>query len=571
MSIMQATPDLATRDAVARLAELCPLFTAAASREKQQLLELLAGRRIRAAYLLRQLHGSLCYLCAFPDNGAIYRAARLALTAFAERVQALSDSQLALLEDSGIAGTRIRYPFAYANVAWLVGQFTEHVEIDWNSTESTEKLDTLLQLLASPAEQPVFEEQALAADDYLRLARDSHNTSELQRFFGLCDVRPQTEKFIETLYDPPAVQVIWNLKDCRGSRTHNYLPARRIFYRKGGMRRPGKRPEHDIIRPMAVTHLSRREGAMLLDVAKAALLVRSREVYHFQYGSPDAVYLASAGRGIQIAFFGALPERRFNLDVSFGYMVFANGMPVAYGGISPLFNQGNTGLNVLDEYRRGESAFLYSQVLRMGHSLFGCRRFIVNPYQFGEDNAEALRSGAFWFYYRLGFRPVDEHVRTLAEREFTRLATRRGRRSPLALLKQLASCDMHLLLPGGGKTAVFEECWLSTLALGAAKLIACQGLRHRQAVSAIARDIATRLNIRNTGSWNAGEREQLRRLAPVFGLIPDLDRWSRAEKRALAAIIRAKAAPSERQYARLMARHSRLQSSLRRYCKISCK
>jgi hypothetical protein len=321
---------------------------------------------------------------------------------------------------------------------------------------------------------------------------------------------------------------------------------------------------------MAVTHLSPREGAKLLDATKAALLVRSREVYHFQYGSAYAVYLASAGRGVQIAFFGALPERRFNLDVSFGYMVFANGMPVAYGGISPLFNQGNTGLNVLDEYRRGESAFLYSQVLRMGHSLFGCRRFIVNPYQFGEDNAEALRSGAFWFYYRLGFRPVDEHVRTLAEREFTRLATRRSRRSPLALLKQLASCDMHLQLPGGGKKVVFEERWLSTLALGAAELIARQGLHHHHAVSAIARDIAARLNIRNTGSWSAGEREQLRRLAPVFGLIPELDRWSPGEKRALVAIIRAKAAPSERHYARLMARHSRLQAGLRRYCRKSC-
>ena len=567
---MQVTPDLATRDAIARLAELCPLFTAAASREKLQLLDLLVGRRIGAAYLIRKLHGSLCYLCAFPDNGAIYRAARLALTAFAERVRALAEGQLALLEDSGIAGSRVRYPFAYASVAWLVGKFAEYVEFDWNSGEPMEKLDTLLQLLTSPAEQPIFEEQVLAADDYLRLARGNHRHSELQWFFGLCDVSPRAEKFIEAFYDPPVVEVVWNLEDCKGSRTHNYLPARRIFYRKGGMRRPGKQPGDDIIRPMAVTHLSRREGAMLLDAAKAALLVRSREVYLIQYGSADAVYLASAGRGIQIAFFGALPERRFNLDVSFGYMVFANGMPVAYGGVSPLFNQGNTGLNVLDEYRRGESAFLYSQVLRMGHSLFGCRRFIANPYQFGEENAEALSSGAFWFYYNLGFRPVDEHVRTLAERESARLATRHGRRSPLALLKQLASCDMHLLLPGGGKTAVFEERWLSTLALGAAKLIASRGLRHHQAVSVIARDIATRLNIRNTGSWSAGEREQLRRLAPVFGLIPDLDSWSREEKRALAAIIRAKAAPSERQYARLMARHTRLQSSLRRYCRKNC-
>ena len=34
-------------------------------------------------------------------------------------------------------------------------------------------------------------------------------------------------------------------------------------------------------------------------------------------------------------------------------------------------------------------------------------RFVVEPSQFGGTNKEGLLSGAFWFYYRLGFRPID--------------------------------------------------------------------------------------------------------------------------------------------------------------------
>ncbi len=71
---------------------------------------------------------------------------------------------------------------------------------------------------------------------------------------------------------------------------------------------------------------------------------------------------------------------------------------------------------------------LVAAVLGAAHRVFGCERFIVNPYQFGAGNAEAIRSGAFWFYYRLGFRPVDGAIAARAAREFARLSGRRGAR-----------------------------------------------------------------------------------------------------------------------------------------------
>jgi len=50
-------------------------------------------------------------------------------------------------------------------------------------------------------------------------------------------------------------------------------------------------------------------------------------------------------------------------------------------------------------------------------------------------------------------------------------------------------------------------------------------------------------------------------LSPLVALLP-LERWSSAERRALALLIRAKGAPSEREYVRRFGQHEKLQRAL---------
>jgi hypothetical protein len=38
--------------------------------------------------------------------------------------------------------------------------------------------------------------------------------------------------------------------------------------------------------------------------------------------------------------------------------------------------------------------------------LLGVEVFSLDPYQIGHENEEGIESGAFWFYRKLGFRPV---------------------------------------------------------------------------------------------------------------------------------------------------------------------
>ena len=60
------------------------------------------------------------------------------------------------------------------------------------------------------------------------------------------------------------------------------------------------------------------------------------------------------------------------------------------------------------------------------------------------------------------------------------------------------------------------------------------------------------------------ERKAFTDLALVLDRIPDLARWPRPEKKALAAIARAKAGREEIRYLRLLQRHERLRAAILR-------
>ena len=64
-----------------------------------------------------------------------------------------------------------------------------------------------------------------------------------------------------------------------------------------------------------------------------------------------------------------------------------------------------------------ETAWVYAQTLRLLHQLHGTRAISVYPYQIGDDNEEAIASGAFWFYRKLGFRSMHPDLEKLAQAE----------------------------------------------------------------------------------------------------------------------------------------------------------
>ena len=98
-------------------------------------------------------------------------------------------------------------------------------------------------------------------------------------------------------------------------------------------------------------------------------------------------------------------EWRLPLRGYYAGFTLKNGAPINYFEAIGLFEWMEVGFNTFYAFREGETAWIYSKVLHLLHQLAGVTCFSVYPYQIGQDNEEAIQSGAFWFYRKLGFRP----------------------------------------------------------------------------------------------------------------------------------------------------------------------
>ena len=202
-------------------------------------------------------------------------------------------------------------------------------------------------------------------------------------------------------------------------------------------------------------------------------------------------------------------------------MFFKNGVPAGYVELLSLFERAEVGFNLYYTFREGESAWIYARLLRLFRQVLGVNCFSVDPYQIGHENPEAVDSGAFWFYRKLGFRPVEPEVVALVEREELRMRREPGYRSSKRTLDKLARG--YILFEGSGTQ----------------------------------RGVWDRFRVRNIGlavPYGSG-------LTAVLDAVPDLDRWPKEDRSAAAKILRAKRSGSEARCLRLMQRHPRLRAA----------
>lgn len=516
---------------------------------------------------LHRRHSELCFRRAFPCSASSHRGAVDELTGFAAEIASQPAAVRRELGDSGIAGTTINYRFSFDVALWLARKAPNSVSIDWSDLDDTEPLDRLLRHVLQPAEDEYFDSGYASTKEWIEIASAGFHGTDFDWLMAqLHDQR--LHAFYRQFYDAADLPLAWKTGTGRYSKSRNVFRTARTCLRDNGMRARPSRVKQEIGKPLSkISRLPDKRGAELLDVAIASLAARHRETYHFNFANPDEVYLADVGDGISIAVFGLLPEHRFPLECTMGYLVLSNGVPIGYGGSSVLFKQVNTGINIFDEYRGSEAAFLWVQVMRVYHALVGCTRFIANPYQLGSDNREALRSGAFWFYYRLGYRPVDRTIRELALAEQAKIERTRGYRSKRSTLRRLASCDMHLTLPAARQSEFFDEEWLSTSSGLATRELGRSTARSRQtAANRVARQVAADLGIRSLRTWTREEKNGLRALAPFIGALGSSN-WPKIEKARARKLLRAKGGKRELDYARHLAASEHFLRAMRAACR----
>src|SRR4029077_9499607 len=140
--------------------------------------------------------------------------------------------------------------------------------------------------------------------------------------------------------------------------------------------------------------------------------------------------------------------RRLPLRAYTAGFTLKNGVPINYIEAIGLCEWIEIGFNTFYTFRDGETACVYAQVLRCLHALMGATCFSVYPYQIGKDNDEAIESGAFWFYRKLGFRPGRADLLELTRREEKRIGSDPKYRTSARTLRRLADDHVFYELPG---------------------------------------------------------------------------------------------------------------------------
>ena len=122
-------------------------------------------------------------------------------------------------------------------------------------------------------------------------------------------------------------------------------------------------------------------------------------------------------------YFWNLPAaRRLPLRAYVAGFTVKNGVPINYIEAIGLCEWIEVGFNTFYTYRQGETAWIYAQALRCLCAVTGATTISVYPYQIGQNNDEALDSGAFWFYRKLGFRSGRRDLEQIARREEQKIA-----------------------------------------------------------------------------------------------------------------------------------------------------
>jgi hypothetical protein len=185
----------------------------------------------------------------------------------------------------------------------------------------------------------------------------------------------------------------------------------------------------------------------------------------------------------------------------------------------------------------------------------------VYPYQLGHDNEEAINSGAFWFYRKLGFRPGRPELLRLVEREERKIAANPKYRTSARTLRRLAAGHVFYELPGS-EAGAWDRFSTRNIGLRVNAHMARRfGGDARRMRADSARSMARILGI-NTSPWSALEKSSFENFAVVLVPVHDLSSWTHEEKDALVQIIRAKAARNEMKFLHLTQKHERLRDAL---------
>lgn len=538
---------MASIETLTRLEKLRLVFSPAAATDKHQLIGILGKAQLSSASAVRRLHEILCWIRAYPDDERVLAATDAALRTFSARKDLRRfHGQLA---DSGIAGTAIHYHFFWPMALWLSSRWPTLLHFDRDCGEGEDWLRN-----AWPVALPALQAEAAKrseASPFSILDSLRGSMSDAAFFVQGVDRTAGDTLARETLHDVLQPAYVLEPGDDSPSRTQARWSGASIAFITASLQREPVNLRKALQQPpQSVNTATPGNAAELLDLARAAMATRGRDLDTFTWGNPEDIHVVDDGDGLAYAFIGTVPERRLPLAAAYGFLILRNGVPVGYGQVDALLGGAEIAFNTFDTFRGGESAFLFARLLAATRALLGSAAFSLEPYQLGHHNKEGITSGAWWFYFKLGFRPHDPTLKRVVSSELARIERNPRHRSSAITLTRLARKHLYWEPVRG------HRAWLPLVPPAGLQLPV---LSDHSAGEIVGR----RLGLRSLAGWSRAEMLGLYRLAPLIAALQGLGSWTPAQKKSAIAALRAKGGQHERDFVGLLDAHPKLNAAIK--------
>jgi hypothetical protein len=389
---------------------------------------------------LEGYHDALLFMAAYPPSRALYSESCLRLDEFPGLIRkftAKHKGSAAKLINSGIDGTEVQGAFTLPLLRQFISQSPDNVELH-SFGETIGDAGEILKPYVLPTESDLCD-SGLSIDELAEQLFGRKN--QLHKLIELFSTEYVPDSISENQFSKLNVFASLKLNADLQGRTTARLTCVDPFVHTEFIRKAD--PLAIVNSPIPErSNLSLKEKSALRKTAMCMLASLSRETDPITLSEDGELEYFELERGISIALFSTRPSRRMPLDSYIGYMLFKNGIPLAYGGAWIFGNRALFGINIFEPFRGGESNLTLLQLLRVYRQNFGVDSFSVEPYQYGKDNPEGIASGAYWFYYKLGFRSNDRRLRALADSEMKRMKKDSEYRSLANVLTKFTASDI---------------------------------------------------------------------------------------------------------------------------------
>ena len=527
---------------------------------KVELLTITTGLTIHKAKEILLYHDTLLCLLAWPENKVILHrtvSAMKKLIADTKKNMLINKNLEAELDGTGIAGTELTGRFSYAIARWLVHEFYTDTELH-SSLAYPETIKSFFRQLIPAVEYENVSVGELNLLQRIKKLKGSNKVTAIGWLIHLLEAAQLPYQTKEFLFNELRPFINWKLNHHLFNRSSLTLTTKKISFQQSVA------PSTEILKTITAklplpSRLTRKQKKQLVSIARATLIFMYRETEPFSYADEKEVQLFELENGISIALYSMIKEQRLSIESYVGYLLFKNGIPVAYGGGWIFGERCQFGINILPPFRNGESSYFFSQLLRVYHKYYGIKSFVIKPYQFGKNNTEALKSGAFWFYYKHGFRSDKEELQALAIQESEKKRKDSKYRTPVSLMKKFTGATLSLNL--SKKTIPLFDAAIVSQAITDFINKEYNGNRNA-ALLACVKKSKKELSSKVLAGWNQYEKKVWQHWSLLVQTFLSVSKWSPFAKKELVDLIKAKGGAKETAFIKRLQKHRQFWKAL---------